>query len=185
LCTEQGVAPQYLATAGIFRGWADVHETRATQGIAEIRHALDQLETMRVNQRRSYYFGILAEAYGLVGEPEQGLGALARAVASMEETGEGLWEAEIHRLKGELLLQSSPDGQDQAEASFQEALNTAGRQESRSLQLRAAASLAQLWHHQGKRAEAYELLAPIYGWFTEGFGTADLKDAKALLDELA
>ena len=118
LCTEQGVSPHYLATAGIVQGWAEVHETRGRHGIAEIRHALDQLEAMQVHHRRSYYFGILAEAYGSVGEPELGLGALTRAAAFMEETGEGLWEVEIHRLKGKLLLQSSSNGQDQAEASF-------------------------------------------------------------------
>jgi class 3 adenylate cyclase/predicted ATPase len=184
VCTEQGIAPQYLAIAGIVRGWAEVHETRAMQGIAEIQHALDQLEAMRVRQRRSYYLAILAEAYGSVGEPEQGLGALTKAEAFMEETGEGLWEAEIHRLKGELLLHRSSEGQVQVEASFQKALNTARRQESRSLELRAAASLARLWADQDKRAEAYDLLAPVYGWFTEGFDTADLKNAKALLDEL-
>jgi predicted ATPase len=185
LCTEQGIAPQYLATAGIVRGWAEVHETRAMQGIAEIRHALDQLEAMRVHQRRSYYLAILAETYGSVGEPEQGLGALTKAEAFMEETGEGLWKAEIHRVRGELLLRRSSEGHGQAEACFRKALNTARRQESRSLELRAAASLARLWTDQGKRAEAYDLLAPVYGWFTEGFDTADLKDAKALLDELA
>jgi adenylate cyclase len=185
LCTEQGIAPQYLATAGIIRGSADVHETRAMLGIDEIRHALDQLEAMRVHQRQSYYLAILAEAYGSVGEPEQGLGALTKAEAFMEETGEGLWEAEIHRLKGQLFLHRSSEGQRQAEASFRKALNTARRQESKSLELRAAASLARLWADQGKRAEAHDLLAPIYRWFNEGFDTADLKDAKALLDELA
>jgi class 3 adenylate cyclase/predicted ATPase len=184
-CTEQGIAPQYVATAGIVRGWAEVHETKAIQGIAEIRHGLDQLEAMRVNQRRSYYLAILAEAYGSVGEPEQGLGALTKAEAFMEETGEAWWEAEIHRLKGELLLHRWSKGQGQAEASFRKALNTARRQESRSLELRAAISLARLWRDQGKRTEAHDLLAPVYGWLTEGFDTADLKDAKALLDQLA
>jgi predicted ATPase len=183
-CTEEGISPQYLATAGIVRGWAEVHETKAIQGIAEIRHALDQLEATRVRHRRSYYLAILAEACGLVGEPEQGLSALAKAAAFSKETGEGLWEAEIHRLKGELLLQRASEGQGQAEASFRKALNTARRRESRSLELRAAASLARLWADQGKRAEAYDLLAPVYGWFTEGFDTVDLKDAKALLDQL-
>jgi predicted ATPase len=183
-CTEQGIAPQYLATAGLVRGWAEVHETRAMQGIADIRHALDQLEALRVHQRRSYYLAILAEAYASLGKPEQGLDALTKAAAFMEETGEGLWEAEIHRLKGELLLHRSSEGQDQAEASFRKALNTARRQESRSLELRAATSLARLWAEQGERQQAHDLLAPVYGWFTEGFDTADLKNAKALLDDL-
>ena len=184
-CTEQRIAPQYLATAGIIRGWADVHETRAILGIDEIRHALDQLEAMRMHHRRSYYLAILAETYDSVADPERGLSALTKAVAFMGETGEGLWEAEIHRLKGQLLLHRSSKGQRQAEASFRKALNTARCQESRSLELRAATSLARLWANQGKRADAYDLVAPIYGWFTEGFDTADLKDAKALLDELA
>ncbi len=155
----------------------------ARQGVAEIRHALDQLEAMQVHHRRSYY--LLAEACGSVGEPERGLSALTEAAAFMEETGERLWEAEIHRLNGQLLLQCSSEGQSQAEASFRKALNTAERQKSRSLQLRAAASLARLWRDQGKRTEARDLLAPVYGWFTEGFDTVDLKDAKVLLDELA
>ena len=184
LCTEQGIAPQYLAIAGIVRGWAEVHETKAMQGIAEIRHALDQLEAMQVHHRRSYYLAILAEACGLVGEPEQGLSALTKAKAFMEETGEGLWEVEIHRLKGRLLLHRSSEGQGQAEAGFRKALHAARRQGARSLELRAAASLARLWRDQGKSAQAHDLLAPVYGWFTEGFDTADLKDAKALLDEL-
>jgi predicted ATPase/class 3 adenylate cyclase len=184
-CTEEGIAPQYLATAGIVRGWADVHETTSMRGIAEIRQALDQLEAMQVRQRRSYYFGVLAEACGAVGEPEQALSALTKAAGFIEQTGEGLWEAEIHRLKGELLLQRSSERRDHAEVSFRKALNTARRQESKSLELRAAASLARLWADQGKRAEAQGLLAPVYEWFTEGFDTADLKDAKALLDALS
>ncbi len=182
--TEQGTSPHYLATAGIVRGWADADQTKAIQGIAEIQHGLDQLEAMRVHQRRPYYLAILAEACNSVGEPEHGLSALSKAAAFMEETGEGWWGAEIHRLKGELLLHRSSEGQGKAEASFRKALNIARRQESRSLELRAAASLARLWADQGKRAEAYDLLVPVYDWFTEGFETADLKEAKALLEEL-
>jgi predicted ATPase len=96
-----------------------------------------------------------------------------------------LWEAEIHRLKAELLLHRSSQGQGEAEAIFQKALKTARRQESRSLELRAATSLARLWVERGKRSEAHDLLAPIYSWFTEGFETADMKEAKALLAELS
>jgi predicted ATPase len=103
----------------------------------------------------------------------------------MEETGEAFWKAEIHRLKGELLLHRSPESQAQAEASFRNALNTARHQEARSLELRAATSLARLMVAERRRADAHALLAPVYGWFTEGFATPDLKDAKALLDELA
>jgi predicted ATPase len=185
LCTEQSFSPFYLGVAGVVQGWAEVHETSAIQGIARIRHALDQLEAMRVQNRRSYYLAILAEAYGAVGEPEQGLSALTKAAAFMKETGERLWEVEIHRLEGELLLHRSSKGRRQAETCFRKALSTARRQESRSLELRATTSLARLWRDQSRRTEAYDLLAPIYDWFTEGFNTPDLKDAKALLDELA
>ena len=94
------------------------------------------------------------------------------------------WEAELYRLRGALLLQRSAPQPEEAEACFQQALTIARRQQAKSLELRAAMSLSQLWQQQGKRAEAYALLAPIYGWFTEGFGTADLQEAKVLLDEL-
>jgi predicted ATPase len=102
------------------------------------------------------------------------------------KTGERFWEAELHRLKGELLLaQAGTRHQVQeAEACFHQALSIARHQQAKSLELRAAMSLARLWQHQGKHNVAPELLTPIYGWFTEGFDTADLQDAKALLDEL-
>jgi predicted ATPase len=97
---------------------------------------------------------------------------------------ESIREAELYRLKGELLLQQAAPNAPQAETCFQQALDVARHQQAKSWELRAAMSLARLWQQQGKRAEAYELLAPIYGWFTEGFDTADLQEAKALLAEL-
>jgi predicted ATPase len=100
------------------------------------------------------------------------------------DRGERRWEAELHRLKGELLQRQDIPDMAQAEACFQQALDVARRQQAKSWELRAAMSLSRLWQQQGKRAEACELLAPIYGWFTEGFDTADLQEAKALLDEL-
>src|SRR5262252_7262780 len=101
----------------------------------------------------------------------------------MEQHEERCWEAEVHRLRGVLLLQQPGTPQAEAETWLQRALDVARRQEAKSLELRAAMSLSRLWQQQGKRAEAYELLAPIYGWFTEGFDTADLQEAKALLAE--
>jgi len=101
------------------------------------------------------------------------------------KTGERFWEAELHRLKGELLLVLSTDNTTEAEACFHQALDIARRQEAKSLELRAAISLSRLWQQQGKCAAACALLAPIYGWFTEGFDTVDLQEAKALLDELS
>jgi predicted ATPase len=108
---------------------------------------------------------------------------LAEALAVTEHTGERCWEAEQYRLQGEL-LQARADAW-QAERCFRQALEIARHQQARSLELRAAMSLSRLWRQQGKRAEARDLLAPIYGWFTEGFDTADLQEAKALLDALA
>jgi predicted ATPase len=109
---------------------------------------------------------------------------LTEALTIAHNTGERFWEAELHRRKGELLLKQAVRGEPEAEACFHQALDVARRQEAKSLELRAAMSLARLRQQQGKHAEAYDLLAPIYGWFTEGFDTADLKDAKALLDAL-
>ena len=97
---------------------------------------------------------------------------------------EGNYEAELCRLKGELLLQQATGSDGEAETCFRQALDIARRQQAKSLELRAAVSLSRLWRYQGKRAEAYDLLAPIYSWFTEGFDTADLQEAKALLEEL-
>ena len=128
---------------------------------------------------------MLAEAYGADGQAEEGLRLLAEALTGVSHRGERFWEAELHRLQGELLLALSTDHQAEAEACFHQALDIARRQEAKALELRAATSLSCLWQRQGKRAEAYELLAPVYGWFTEGFDTADLREAKALLEALA
>ncbi len=107
------------------------------------------------------------------------------ALTLVEKTGERWYEAELHRLKGELLLSQSSDKLSQAETSFHQALSVSRSQQARSLELRAATSLARLWQSQDKRQEAYDLLAPVHGWFTEGFDTEDLQEAKALLDELS
>jgi predicted ATPase len=127
---------------------------------------------------------LLAEAYGQVGQPEAGLTCLATALTLVEMTEERWWEAEVYRLKGELLLRFPLPDMPQATACLHQALAVARRQQARTLELRAALSLSRRWQQQGKQAEAYELLAPIYGWFTEGFDTADLQEAKALLDAL-
>jgi predicted ATPase len=109
---------------------------------------------------------------------------LAEALTHADNAGERWYEAELYRLRGELLLQQNTDNHLEAETCFHHALDIARNQRAKSFELRAATSLAKLWQHQGKRKEAYDLLAPVYGWFTEGFDTTDLKDAKALLDEL-
>jgi len=133
---------------------------------------------------RPYYLALLAEASGKAGQVEEGLHLLAEALAVANDTGECRWDAELHRLKGELLLARLAEKHAEAETCFQQALTVACRQQARSYELRAAMSLARLWQRQGKRTEAHALLAPIYGWFTEGFDTVDLQEARALLVEL-
>jgi predicted ATPase len=128
---------------------------------------------------------MLADVCNHLGYTADGLQALAEAHTLMEQHEDRLWEAETCRLRGVLLLRQPGTPQGEAETWLQRALDVACRQEAKSLELRAAMSLSRLWQQQGKRAEAYALLAPIYEWFTEGFDTADLQDAKALLEELA
>jgi len=120
-----------------------------------------------------------------VGQTTEGLEVLAEALATLPKSGVLWWEAELHRLKGELLLQHAVAQPGEAEACFQQALAVARRQQAQSLELRVAMSLARLWQQQGKRAEAHQLLAEVYGWFTEGFDTADLQEAEALLEALS
>jgi predicted ATPase len=134
---------------------------------------------------KPYFFALMTEAYGKVGKPEDGMSVLVEALAIVDNTGGRYWEAELHRLKGELLLMQQRQRMDEAEECFQQALNIARRQQAKSFELRAAMSLSRLWQHQGKHKEAHRLLSEIYGWFTEGFDTVDLEEAKALLDELA
>jgi len=117
-----------------------------------------------------------------MGQPAAALVVLVEALTLVDNTGERLYESELYRLKGELLLQQSSDNHLEAETCFHHAIAIAQKQSAKSWELRAATSLARLWQQQGKRQEAHDLLAPVYNWFTEGFDTADLKDAKALLD---
>jgi predicted ATPase len=182
-CAEQGF-PQLVAMGTILRGWGLAAQGREEEGIAQMRQGL--ATTPRgTGLGRPPVLAQLAEAYWQTGQTEEGLLLLAEALTVLDETGERWWEAEVHRLKGELLLiQTIPD-QTQAETCFQQALAVARQQQAKSLELRAAMSLARLWQQQGNRAEARELLAPVYGWFTEGFDTADLQEAKTLLETLA
>ncbi len=131
-----------------------------------------------------WWLALLAEACGKAGQLDEGLRALEKALAAVQHNEEHQYEAEVYRLKGELLLQEAPAHQEEAEEHFQQALAVARRRQAKSWELRAAMSLSRLWQQQGKRTEARELLAPIYGWFTEGFDTADLQEARALLEAL-
>ena len=174
-----------MACGAILRGWALAHQGQAQDGIAQIEQGLRALRAAGAEIRRPYWLALLAAVYNIMGQPEAGLTVLTEALALVDRTGERWYESEIYRLKGELLLQQSLDNQAEAETYFQHALAIAQSQQGKSLELRAATSLARLWQQRGKRQEAHDLLAPVYQWFTEGFDTADLKDAKLLLDELA
>jgi predicted ATPase len=133
---------------------------------------------------RPSYLALLAEWYGKAGQGAAGLEVLAEARATAQHRQERFYESELYRLEGELLLAQSVDRTAEAATCFQQALTIARQQQARWWELRAATSLARLWRQQGKRAAARDLLEPIYGWFTEGFETADLQEARALLEEL-
>ena len=167
------------------QGWAQVAQGQDREGLAQLRQGLAALRATGAALRLPYYLALLAEASAQVGQTTEGLEVLAEALATLAKSGVRWWEAELHRLRGELLLQHAVAQPEEAEACFQQALAVVRRQQAKSLELRAAMNLSRLWERQGKRAAAYELLAPIYGWFTEGFDTADLQEAKVLLEELA
>ena len=151
--------------------------------MAQMRQGIDAQQAIGVGVARAEYRARLAEAYGRIDQVEEGLHLLAEALALVDK-GDFWYEAELHRIKGELLLRQAIPDAPQGEACFQQALAVARRQQAKSYELRAAMSLSRLWQQQGKHAEARELLAPIYGWFTEGFDTPDLQEAKALLEDL-
>jgi predicted ATPase len=181
---EQGF-PFWMAFGAVLRGWALVQQGQTQEGIEQITQGLMTYRATGVEILRPWFLSLLAEAHGIMGQSEAGLDVLKEALALADTTDDRWCEAELHRLKGELLLQQSADNQSEAEACFHHAIRIAQSQQAKSWELRAATSLARLWQQQGKRQEAHDLLTPVYNWFTEGFDTADLKDAKALLDELA
>ena len=192
LATEQGFA-LWVAGGTTMRGWALTERYAASgagqgpgeESIAQIQRGLAGWSATGAKVFRPYGLALLAEAYAQVGQYEAGLARLAEGLAVVDETGERRWEVELCRLKGELLLACSAEHATEAETCFLQALDIARHQQARSLELRAAVSLSRLWQQQGKRDEARELLVPIYDWFTEGFDTVDLQEAKALLEELS
>jgi class 3 adenylate cyclase/predicted ATPase len=183
LSIEQGF-PFWAAAGTILRGWALAMQGQGEAGMAEVCQGIAAYRATEAPLLLAYYCTLLAEVSAHLGHPEDGLQALVEAHTLMEQQEERYWEAEVCRLRGVLLLRQPGASQAEAEAWVQRALDVARRQEAKSLELRAAMSLARLWQQQGKRLEARELLAPVYGWFTEGFDTADLQEAKVLLEEL-
>jgi predicted ATPase len=165
------------------RGWCLTVAGGAAEGIPLLRQGIANYRATGANRLMPFYLTILAEALWMGAQPQAGLDRLAEAAKLVETTQERWAEAEMHRLRGTLLLAVHDVAA--AENSFQQVPTIAQRQSAKLWELRAASSLARLWRDQGKRSEARDLLAPIYGWFTEGFDTPVLQDAKALLDELA
>jgi class 3 adenylate cyclase/predicted ATPase len=184
LSREHGFV-QELAWGTIFRGWAVAKQGQREEGIAQMRQGLAAYQATGAQLEIPDYLALLADTYGDAGQPEEGLAVLAQAFTVMHATGERLCEAQLYRLKGELTLQSSlTNPQSEAEECFWKAIDIVRKQQAKSLELRAVMGLARLWQQQGKQKEARDLLVEIYGWFTEGFDTKDLQEAKALLEEL-
>jgi predicted ATPase len=201
LATEQGFA-LFLAQATVLYGWTLAEQGQEAEGIAQMRQGLDACRATGAELFQPYYLALLAEAHGKVGKTEEGLRLLAEAMTAAEKTGERVYEAELYRVKGELLLWQAaargatptratqaamfvgdePSGGTEIEACFRQALALARRQQARSLELRTAMSLGRLWQQHGKRDAARQLLGEVYAWFTEGFDTADVQEARVLLE---
>jgi predicted ATPase len=188
----------YLAHGTVSLGWALAEQGQGEEGVAQMHQGMAAWRATGAELCRPYYLALLAEAYGKMGQAEEGLDALVEVLAAVDKSRECFYEAELYRLKGQLVLQSrspqstvadpqhpTPNPQAEAEACFLKAIEIARRQSAKSLELRAVMSLSRLWQQQGKREEAQQMLAEIYGWFTEGFDTVDLREAKALLEQLS
>jgi predicted ATPase len=189
LASEKGFA-LWWAWGTVLQGWALATKEKSEEGIAKMRQGLDAWQSIGAEVARPQMLTLLAHACRRLEQTEEGLSVVRQALTLGDKTGERLCEAELHRLRGELSLQSrqvkASQGQsiEEAESHFLKAIEIARRQQAKSLELRASTSLSRHWQRLGKKQQARRLLAEIYGWFTEGFDTSDLKEAKALLEEL-
>jgi len=190
LATEHGF-PNFLALGTLWRGWALAERGQVEEGIVQMRQGLAALRAIGYELAGTWYLALLAEAQSKMGQTKEGLTLLAEALAIVDKSGERFYEAELYRLSGQLILQQgkrqdsrSHNAEAEAEACFLKAIEIAQKQQAKSLELRAVMRLSRLWQQQGKHHAARHMLSEIYGWFTEGFETKDLKDAKALLKEL-
>lgn len=206
-CTESalqfpsgGEYPIWIAITSVVQGWVLAEEGQSQKGLSQIRQGIAVLHNAGGELGMPWRLFVLAEAHEKSGQVEEGLTTLAEALNRVDKTGECWWEAELYRLKGELTLQKlsvvssqlsvpntqspTPSTQGEAESCFLKAIDISRKQQAKSLELRATMSLARLWQQQGKTVEAHQMLSEIYNWFTEGFDTKDLQEAKALLEEL-
>jgi predicted ATPase len=181
MATDQGF-PFYHATGAIFRGWVKAKNADVTEGLSLLRAGSSAYCATGATVWMPLYIALLAGVCEIAGQIEEAAAQLDQALQLVERTGERWFAAELHRQRGRVLLrQGHPEA---AEELYRKALSVAQEQEAKLWKLRAAASLARLWRDQGRCAAARDLLAPVYGWFTEGLATPDLKAAKMLLDEL-
>jgi adenylate cyclase len=183
IAEDQGF-PQYIAWITSLRGGIFLDQGRVADAIAEIRKGIEFNHAIGARLFDPCWAAILAAAYGRNNQIDQGLVTIAEAIDHIARTEDRYGEAETHRIKGQLLLAGDSGDATAAEACFRQAIETARGQGARTLELRAATDLARLLQREGKSVEARDLLAPVHGWFTEGFDTADLKEAKTLLDEM-
>ncbi len=184
ISAEQG-NPSFLGLGTVLHGWAQSAQDQGEDGIAETNRGIATFRATGARTWLPYFLGLQAETYARAKRMDEGLASVAEALTLAEKTEQHCWRSELFRIKGELLLAASPNNRVDAESCYSQALEIARRQRARSWELRAAVSLARSWRWQGKHAEAHDLLATVHDWFTEGFDTPDLKDAKALLHELA
>jgi predicted ATPase len=183
LGTAQGF-PLWVGFGTFWRGWVLAMQSQDVAGLAQMRQGLAMVEASGQTVSLPLCLVLLAEAAGHVGEAGEESHLLMEALTALEASGRGDLLAEAYRLQGDFLLRQAVPDAVRAEACFHQALAIARRQQAKSWELRTTMKLSRLWQHQGKREAARELLAPIYAWFTEGFDTADLQEARALLDEL-
>ena len=176
---------QWSAWGTICHGWAEFMEADKERGMKQLRQGLQDWRDMGLQEFAvPYFLALTAEALATQGQLAEADRMAADALQITSKTAQEFFAAELHRLRGIFLLRISKSNEAEAEKNFQQSLDDARRRKAKSLELRAAVSLGRLWQRQGKVEQAREMLSPVYGWFTEGFDTADLKEAKALLDEL-
>jgi predicted ATPase len=183
LADDKGAA--LLKAAGmVSKGWSLAPTSKGSEAVRLLTSGTAAYRSMGAKVYAAAWLPYLARAHADLDQYHEASCCIGEAMKAVDTTGERLWEAEVHRTAGEIALKSPEHDVAKAEAYFERALTVARKQQAKSWELRAAMSMARLWRGQGKRHEAHDLLAPVYGWFTEGFDTLDLKEAKALLDEL-
>ena len=181
---ERGL-PYWKAFGTAARGWIFTETRKASDAVRAITSGISSLRSTGATLYEPWHLWYLAMAYAELGQPDDARRCIDDAIDKVERSKEKWCEAEVHRIAGEIALKSPASDREKAEKYFDRALTVARQQQTKSWELRASMSLARLWRDQGKVQQAHELLAPVYGWFTEGFDTRDLKDAKVLLEELA